>query len=112
MTTDDMLRQLAEAGITLPDKSSAEDVEAAYIEFQAGTFADQSTDDGDDDYVKDPGADQKQPVEVEQIEPVSGICPIIPDKTLGDKDPKVVAWYRENAPDEYEQRSAGRNLED
>ncbi len=111
MTTDDMLSQLAEAGITLPDKSSAEDVEAAYIEFQAGTFADQPTDDGDDDYVAVPEPKQES-VEEEQIEPVSGICPIIPDKTLGDKDPKVVAWYRENAPDEYEERYAGRNLED
>ena len=111
MTTDEMLSQLAEAGITLPDKSSAEDVEAAYIEFQAGTFADQSTDDGDDDYVAVPEP-ELEPEQVEQIEPVSEICPIIPDKTLGDKDPKVVAWYRENAPDEYEERYAGRNLDD
>ena len=111
MTTDEMLSQLAEAGITLPDKSSAEDVEAAYIEFQAGTFADQPTDDGDDDYVAVPEP-ELEPEQVEQIEPVSAICPIIPDKTLGDKDPKVVAWYQENAPEEYEERYAGRNLEE
>ena len=31
-----------------------------------------------------------------------GRCPIIPEKELGDKDPKVVQWHRENEPKAFE----------
>jgi hypothetical protein len=35
-------------------------------------------------------------------------CPFPGDPSMGDKDPEVVAWYRDNAPEEYARRYANR----
>jgi hypothetical protein len=36
------------------------------------------------------------------------VCPFPGDPSMGDKDPEVVAWYRDNAPEEYARRYANR----
>lgn len=36
------------------------------------------------------------------------ICPIPADPAMGDKDPEVMAWYRDNAPEEFVRRYANR----
>jgi hypothetical protein len=35
-------------------------------------------------------------------------CPFPGHPSMGDKDPEVVAWYRDNAPEEFERRYANR----
>jgi hypothetical protein len=38
------------------------------------------------------------------------VCPFPGDPSMGDKDPEVVAWYRDNAPEEFERRYANRTI--
>lgn len=39
------------------------------------------------------------------------ICPIVGDPMLGDKDPKVVQWWKDNHPEEFKNRYSGRRLQ-
>jgi hypothetical protein len=46
--------------------------------------------------------------EVFRVETGEPTCPFPGDPSMGDKDPEVVAWYRDNAPEEFARRYANR----
>lgn len=39
------------------------------------------------------------------------ICPIVGSNQLGDKDPEVVNWWRQNHPEEFKRRYSGRRIQ-
>lgn len=39
------------------------------------------------------------------------ICPIVGSNQLGDKDPAVVNWWRQNHPEEFKKRYSGRRIQ-
>lgn len=59
-----------------------------------------------------PAPDQEQPPATDPPTGDGGATappmPVPDDPTLGDKDPKVVEWYRDNDPEEFRRRYAGR----
>lgn len=97
MKIEEQRAALLEAGYTGLEESTDEQVEAAYIEYQT-TLA--SAEDE---------RPEEETVSVEAtVSDAAGECPIKGSIQLGDKDPEVMAWWKENNPEEYERRYAGR----
>lgn len=86
-----MIKELEAAGMTISDDAAIEEIETLHAELQRENA-------------------EKTPDAEPDAEPAkySGPCPITPDPKMGDKDPAVIAWYRDNDRDEYERRYSGR----
>ena len=104
MNTEEKTNALKEAGWDIPEDSTEEQINEAYETMisdakqaggePTGTLTDLE---GETVEVVADGVDSP---------PTDG--PPQGAKGLGDKDPKVMEWYEQNDPDEFERRYAGR----
>jgi hypothetical protein len=108
MSKKSMIKELEAAGMTISEDAAIEEIETLYAELQVENA----------EKAAEPDVDAESETESIHINEVidSGLaahnraCPITPDPKMGDKDPAVIAWYRDNDRDEYERRYAGRTI--
>lgn len=100
-TTDDMRAELEAAGVKLRANASDDSILEAYAEFLAEGGNPEPAPELEE---AEAALSDLEGEEVSPLEPATDsdglpVCPLVPDPKQGDKDPRVVAWYREHLSD-------------
>lgn len=110
MTIDDKKKALIDAGKKIRSNASEEDIEMAYLELEAEQEAANPAPDGPP--VEPEGTSEVASAPVTSSKDALEAVLRSADPMMGDKDPKVIKWCRENLSDEeYEARYSGRNFD-
>ena len=99
-TIEDMLKALGDAGRSIPKTAKDEEIELAFIELQGEQEAEAQANAKKQET-------KKKKAETSDLDEVLKNA----DPLLGDKDPAVIEWCRENlTTEEFEKRYSGRKF--